>query len=68
MSTPGLISREFYTQDGAEYIREEWDLTVPGCPMIAIDHSKWGSGESIRNPHIVYARRTVKLRNGPPPH
>ena len=58
---PGLISRKLYTQDGWDYVREEWDLTVPGCPIIAIDHSKWGSGEDVHNLHIVGVVRIVKL-------
>lgn len=57
----GLISREFYSQDGKQYVREEWDLTVPGCPVWAVDHSKWGTGGSVRNPDVVRVIRTRRL-------
>lgn len=32
---PGLVSREIVSvRDGIAKVREEWDITVPGCPMI----------------------------------
>ena len=64
MSEPGLITRVFYTEDGTDYMREEWDLTAPGCPVIAINHGKWGSGDSVRNPHAIGVTRVIPLAPG----
>lgn len=35
---PGLLKREVIREDG-DYVvvRETWDLTAPGCPMIVIN-------------------------------
>jgi hypothetical protein len=62
---PGLLSRAFYTEDGAEYVREEWDLTVPGCPMIAIDATKWGTGEPVIDLTVKGLTRIKRLSSPP---
>lgn len=38
MSEPGLVKREILPCDREGYVlvRETWDLTAPGCPMIAL--------------------------------
>ena len=56
---PGLLIREIFSDGGIRYLREEWDLTVPGCPMIAIDHGKWGSGESVINRNVTRVTRMI---------
>lgn len=44
MSVPGLVKTEI-VDDGGEFITivETWDLTVPGCPLVAFDRSKIGA-------------------------
>lgn len=38
MNEPGLVKREIHgTTAGHLLIRETWDLTVPGCPIVAHD-------------------------------
>ncbi len=61
MGEPGLVSREFFIEDGLRKVREEWDLTVPGCAMIAIDHRKWGSDGSVVDRRIKSFIRTETL-------
>lgn len=35
MNIPGLVMRELINDDGETVtIKETWDLTVPGCPIV----------------------------------
>lgn len=48
---PGLLSRRTFPIDQGRWVmHEEWDITVPGCPMI---RNPWGPtlGEDVK--HIV---------------
>ena len=36
MTMPGLVSREIRHRDGLVDVDEIWDVTVPGCPVIAM--------------------------------
>jgi hypothetical protein len=40
MDEPGLVKREILpsTVKGHVLVREVWDLSVPGCPMVAFKH------------------------------
>ena len=49
MSEPGLIRREFFMENGAQKILEEWDVTVPGCPMLAMTVTwPWRRDERVK--------------------
>lgn len=50
MNEPGLVSRTVVAVDD-EYamVREFWDLTVPGCPMVA----------AFGTPSVVMFARTL---------
>ena len=38
MTEPGLVSREVVSRDHEMVsLKEVWDVTVPGCPVIAMD-------------------------------
>ncbi|MPZ36668.1 MAG: hypothetical protein GEU95_01175 [Rhizobiales bacterium] len=38
MSEPGLVKREILPceKEGHVLVREVWDVTVPGCPMLVL--------------------------------
>lgn len=36
MTMPGLVSREIRHRDDLVDVDEIWDVTVPGCPVIAM--------------------------------
>jgi len=42
-------------------VREEWDVTFPGCPMLPIDHRKWGSGGSVRDTRVKTVTQIMTL-------
>lgn len=47
---PGLVSRDVVAVDGnIATIREVWDLTVPGCPMVAFHRPVdwWKPGAAV---------------------
>lgn len=56
---PGLIKREIVHQDEHTVtIHETWDLTVPGCPMIAIKPASFELDKSMTGAVIEKAMRT----------
>ena len=44
LNPPGLLSRRTFKIDGDRWVmREEWDISIPGCPMIRSPfHSQLG--------------------------
>lgn len=53
MDTPGLVKREIIARHEHHVTyREIWDLTVPGCPIIAVSLSPFGLNKSA----TVYER------------
>ncbi len=57
MNPPGLIKRELIEDHGDSVtIRETWDLTVPGCPLVAIRLDNGGRGI-----HAISYERNVRM-------
>ena len=56
---PGLISRRIIAKtDHHVVVREVWDVTVPGCPIIPIRLMPFGRNEKVRT--IQFDRRYSK--------
>ena len=56
---PGLIKREIIGQsDETVTFRETWDLTTPGCPLIALKLYPLGPSDAISCERTVTEYRT----------